>query len=183
MLSFPVCNCFKSLTRIRPPHRHTDTHSPQQQQQQRGMVVKRPLAAAWLCGIYFLSRNMTWAGCELSTGSINTPAFSSCHRSSSTPTVPSCRKEKVEPRSQRGPFLKSHRAARVEETGVRTDHASSLIAHVHAHNNVIVHDSQRWRNQRGCVFEISRWKRIRSDCRKGLRMQLYWLFPDPSLYD
>lgn len=91
VLSFPVCNCSKSLARIRSLYRDTVLSRAASEGLDSG---KCPLAGPWLCGIYFLSRNMTSAGCELSLGSINTATFLGCYWSSCMPTAPSCRKER-----------------------------------------------------------------------------------------
>lgn len=85
VLSFPVCNCFKIPARIRSPYSGAAAER---------LVVKCPLAGLRLRGIYFLSRNMTSACHELRLASINTATFLRCHRSSCTPTAPSCRKER-----------------------------------------------------------------------------------------
>lgn len=108
MLSFPVCNYFKSLARIRSPYRHTVLSRAAAAE---GLdSVKCSLAGPWLCGIYFLSRNMTSVGCELSLGSINTATFLSCRRPSCTPPLlrPVGRKGGVV--VTQSPFLKSHLA-------------------------------------------------------------------------
>lgn len=59
VLSFPVCNCLKSCAGIRTPHRPVVLHGAAAEGLDSG---KCPLAGLWLCGIYFLSRNMTSAG-------------------------------------------------------------------------------------------------------------------------
>lgn len=56
VLSFPVCNYLKSLAGVGSP---TGGRSSTEEQQHRAWPPERPLAEPRMCGIYFLSGNMT----------------------------------------------------------------------------------------------------------------------------
>lgn len=72
VLSFPVCNYLKSLAGIRSHNRRPVLRRAAAE----GFgLPERPLARPRMCGIYFLSGNMTSAGRELGVCSINNAAF------------------------------------------------------------------------------------------------------------
>lgn len=94
MLCYPFL-CVIALRALREQAFLTGAQSSAEQQQQRAWTVKCPLAVLWLLGIYFLSGNMTSAGCEAQPGLHQTPPHSwAAAVLPCTPAAPSRRKER-----------------------------------------------------------------------------------------